>query len=177
MVSGMQAVKDSGFPPGTIVIAAADLPRYYEFSMSLEYLQVPEGTIIRLCRGCDRTMNLNQGIQLMKGDWVWLMDDDHAFRPDILMKLLAHAYKPNRHTIDVVMLINLTKIIPFHPVIWHGPWHASIIMLFYRWKEVSAPGLFALPKGDITGHVAMLVKKDVLEEIGYPWLKSTAIGG
>lgn len=63
----MQAVKDCGFPAGTIVIAAADLPRYWEFSQSLESLRVPEGTISRLCRGPDITMNLNQGIQLMLG--------------------------------------------------------------------------------------------------------------
>ena len=30
----METVKDSGFPPGTVVIPAAGLPRYYEF-MSL----------------------------------------------------------------------------------------------------------------------------------------------
>ena len=85
------------------------------------------------------------------------------------MKLLAHAYRPSGPVIDVVMAIAPIKNIPFHPLIIHGPHGPG--MSFYRWREVSAPGLFALPKGDFTGRAGMLVKRHVLDEIGYPWFK------
>jgi hypothetical protein len=44
-------------------------------------------------------------------------------------------------------------------------------MPLYHWDELSGEGLFALPKGDFIGQAGMLVKKHVLDRIGYPWFK------
>ena len=45
-------------------------------------------------------------------------------------------------------------------------------MKMYNWTELSTPGIFPLPIGDFIGQAGMLVKKHVLDDIGYPWFKA-----
>jgi hypothetical protein len=163
-------VKDSGFGAGTIVVAAALQPRYYEFTMSLEGLYCPVGTKLLIERSCDITQNFNKGIKAMLGDWVWFLGDDHSFAPDLLMKFL-------KHDVDVVVPITPCKVMPWMPCVMHGPedpargfWHED--MLLYDWDELSGEGLMELPNGDFIGQAGMLVKKPVLDRIGYPWFKA-----
>lgn len=158
---------DSGFAAGTIVVAAASTPRYYEFQFSLDNVGTPQGTKQTIVRSCDITQNFNDGVKKMVGDWVWFLGDDHSFNPDLLMRLL-------NHNVDVVVPITPCKSIPFMPCIMHGPengevWHED--MPLYHWDEVSGEGLLALPQGDFIGQAGMLVKKAVLDKIGYPWFK------
>lgn len=157
---------DSGFPAGTVIVAAAIQPRYYEFSLSLDGLAAPVGTKLHIERSCDITQNFNNGIKKMVGEWVWLLGDDHSFAPNLLMRLL-------NHNVDVVVPITPTKVPPWAPCVLHGPgdgsWHPE--MPIYRWDELSGDGLLALPYGDFIGQAGMLVRKRVLDEIGYPWFK------
>lgn len=157
---------DSGFPCGTVIVAAAIQPRYYEFSLSLDALAAPVGTKLHIERSCDITQNFNNGIKKMVGEWVWLLGDDHSFSPNLLMRLLSH-------NVDVVVPITPTKVPPWAPCVLHGPgdgsWHPE--MPIYRWDELSGDGLFALPYGDFIGQAGMLIKKTVLDQIGYPWFK------
>ncbi|MGH9876796.1 MAG: glycosyltransferase family 2 protein, partial [Nitrososphaerales archaeon] len=45
-------------------------------------------------------------------------------------------------------------------------------MPLYSWTELSGKGLFKLPFGDFIGQAGMLVRKPVLDAIGYPWFKA-----
>jgi len=161
--------KDSGHPPGTIILATGIQPRYYEFQMSLDAVEAPEGTKLHIERSCDITQNFNKGIKTMTGEWAWFLGDDHAFSSDLLFKFL-------NHRVDVVVPITPCKIAPWMPCMMHGPeegepfWHEG--MLLYDWSQLSDPGLFALPKGDFIGQAGMLVRKHVLEKLGYPWFKA-----
>ena len=159
---------DTGFPPGTIVVAASMQPRFYEFLMSMERLLVPSGTRYLLSRGCDITHNFNDGIQKASGDWIWFMGDDHSFAPDMLLKLLAHR-------VSIVIPPTSCKIIPWLPCIMHGngtltSWKSS--MPLYTWAELSHKKLFALPVGDFIGQAGMLVSRAVFNDWPYPWFKA-----
>lgn len=156
---------DSGYTAGTIIVAAGIQPRYYEFQMSLAQVAAPVGTKLHLERSCDITQNFNGGLKKMTGDWAWFLGDDHAFKPDTLMRLLSH-------NVDVVVPIAPCKTIPWLPCVMHsldGGWHEK--MLMYHWDELSGAGLLPLPRGDFIGQAGMLVKKPVLDKIGYPWFK------
>ena len=157
---------DSGHTHGTVIVAAAIQPRYYEFHLSLDRVAAPVGTKLHIERSCDITQNFNNGVKTMIGDWAWFLGDDHSFSPTILMLLL------NRN-VDIVVPITPTKVPPWAPCVLHGPgdgsWHER--MPLYKWEELSDPGLMALPFGDYVGQAGMLVKKKVLDEIGYPWFK------
>ena len=153
--------------PGTIILASAAQPRYFEFSASMERLKVPQGTRYFIERGCDVTTNFNNGLKKMEGEWVWFLGDDHQFHEDTLMKFLDHQ-------VDVVVPISPCKVAPWAPCVMHGPtdgriWHEN--MPLYTWAELSGDGLMALPTGDFIGQAGMLVRKPVLDQIGYPWFK------
>jgi hypothetical protein len=161
-------IPNTGYEPGTIIVAAAIQPRYYEFTMSTEGLHVPAGTKMILERSCDVTQNFNKGMQRLTGSWAWFVGDDHAFAPDTLLKLLAHR-------VNVVVPISPCKVPPWMPCVMHGPvdpdlvWHEN--MLLYDWNELSGKGLLPLPKGDFIGQSGMLVQKPIMDKIGYPWFK------
>ena len=159
----------TGHAPGTVIVAAATQPRYYEFTTSLEELIVPAGTRLIIERSCDITQNFNKGVKRMTGEWAWFLGDDHAFASDLLLHFLDKQ-------VDVVVPITPCKIPPWMPCIMHGPqdpaqgiWHPN--MLLYDWDELSGDGLLELPKGDFIGQAGMLVRKPVLDRIGYPWFK------
>ncbi|MGH9876287.1 MAG: hypothetical protein ACRD5H_01500, partial [Nitrososphaerales archaeon] len=71
-------------------MAAATQPRFYEFQLALEQVMVPEGSKWLIERSCDIAQNFNNGVKGMIGEWAWFMGDDHAFVPDMLLRLLAH---------------------------------------------------------------------------------------
>lgn len=78
------------FSPGTVVLAQGQLGRYTEFEQSLDRLHVPYGTKLdRIPSGCC-AYGCNMGIRDRIGNWVWFIDDDHTFQPDILLNLLKH---------------------------------------------------------------------------------------
>jgi len=153
---------NSKHPPGTVGLAAAMLPRFWEFILSMEYVEAPHGSILSLCRGCDIAANFNRGVTTMKGDWIWFMGDDHTFPPDTLLRLLDHE-------VDVVVPIAPVKVAPYMPCVMRGPYKPT--MDLYEWSELSEPGLYALPEGDFIGQAGMLVRKPVLDRIGYPWFR------
>lgn len=160
-------IPNTGHKPGTIIVACAIQPRYYEFTMALEGLRVPAGTKCILERSCDITQNFNKGLKTLEGEWAWFMGDDHWFEPDSLIKLLDH-------NVNVVVPIAPCKVPPWMPCIMHGPGEGKVWeedMPLYDWDELSGHGLLPLPVGDFIGQAGMLVRKPVLDKIGYPWFK------
>lgn len=157
---------DSGQAPGTVIVAAGIQPRYYEFQLSLDAVGAPAGSTLIIERSCDITQNFNNGVKKMLGEWAWFLGDDHSFSPTLLMRLLSHQ-------VDVVVPITPTKVPPWAPCVLHGPGDGSWSpeMPIYRWDELSGQGLMALPFGDYIGQAGMLVRKSVLDRIGYPWFK------
>lgn len=157
----------STHPAGTILLASAAQPRYYEYTTSTEGMIAPKGSRYLIERGCSVVDNFNTGVRKATGDWVWFLGDDHSFQPDTLMKLLDR-------NVDVVVPISPIKVAPFTPCVIHGPsdgriWHPD--MPLYEWSELSGEGLMALPQGDFIGQAGMLVRKHVLDAIGDPWFK------
>lgn len=158
---------ESRYGAGTILLASAAQPRYYEYTNSMDMLKAPIGSRYLMERGCSVIDNFNSGLRKASGEWVWFVGDDHSFSPDTLMHLLSH-------DVDVVVPISPMKVAPWSPCMMHGPtngqlWHPN--MELYGWDEVSSGGLMALPKGDFIGQAGMLVKKHVLDAIGDPWFK------
>jgi len=163
----MLHLTDSLYPAGTIIVAAGLQPRFYEFHLSLDAVAAPAGTKLVINRSCDIAQNFNNGIKSMTGEWAWFLGDDHSFSPALLMRLL-------QHDVDVVVPITPTKGAPWRPCLMHGDgtgaWRED--MRVYEWDEVSGTGLMPLPYGDFIGQAGMLVKKRVLDKIGYPWFKA-----
>jgi hypothetical protein len=150
--------------PGTIVVASSDLARYPGFTVSLLHLQRPPGTEWRFQVGLNVAASLNQGIQTMVGEWVWIMGDDHILPPDTLMRLLAH----NK---DVIVPVCVRRKPPFIPVIFKKPEEGTPEWRFPPWKWTELPKEGGVHKIWVAGSAGMLIRRRVLEDMPFPWFE------
>lgn len=85
----MEAV-ESPYPPGTVAVCSSEAGRVVKFYPTLDRLKVPIGTTLLYATGCYIHQNRNLAVDQMKGEWLFFLDDDNLFEPDILLRLLAH---------------------------------------------------------------------------------------
>src|SRR5687768_4812483 len=97
---------------GLVGIIANDSARYSLFASCIDKLKLPEGWTKEWLIGGDWCGARNSLCELvLAGGYthLWFMDDDHAFPPSMLEKLLAH-------DVALVSPICLTRVYPFAPV-------------------------------------------------------------
>lgn len=138
---------------GTVGICAQETGRYSAFAESLAVLQTPSGTAISWAYGGDLVNGRNLLADTMQGDWIWMMDDDHAFQPDLLMRLLSHE-------VEVVVPVCLMRQQPFYPV--------------ERVAEDQAMDMRGAPKEGLVachsaGTAGMLIRRPVLDRVRAGW--------
>jgi len=156
---------DSEFSAGAIVVKRGELPRYNEFYDSLENLYVPKGSLLLKLSGLEFVRNLNgmiaECLALDKVKWIWIIDDDHSFEYDDLMKLLSHK-------VDVIVPLVSMRSFPFDSVIIEGKRKS-----FNEIKD-NDKHLIELSHGTTVGAAGMLLNKDVFNTMSSPWF---TVGG
>ena len=143
-----------------IGIVADYAARYSWFNQCLGDLEKPEGTIIEWRMGANRGVSRNALAQacLEKGcDWLFFVDDDHAFPPATLTRLLAHNQ-------PVVSALILQRGSPFLPTAYASKVEGQFQPLDLR--SVGHNNLVAV-RGCGTG--ALLVRRHVLKQLDDPW--------
>ena len=163
------------FPPGYVVVNTARVSRYAEFWFCMERLLVPEGTTKDVIYGINNARQLNIAIRKMPAEaqWVFILDDDHVFGADILIRLLRHI----RLNVDIVCAMYLQRGEPFDPLVYSGRDDG-----FKRlgWGPIHAQGR-GLIAVDGTGNGGMLLSRRVLAAVGDPWFEvgktQTDLGG
>lgn len=139
---------------GTIGIVANDTARFTAFSVSLAAVQSPPGSQIAWAVGSDIAESRNHLVnERMHGEWIWFMDDDHAFVPDVLTKLLAW-------NVSVVGPLCLMRQKPFLPT-----------TLIERDKTID---LTVMPSEGLTtvystGTAGMLIRRSVFDKFRERW--------
>lgn len=96
---------------GTVGILAGEAGRFTQFALCIQAVgfQMPVGTSIKWSLGSDISESRNQLAEEITGDWLWFVDDDHGFAPDVLHRLLDR-------DVDIVAPICLRRQSPFLPV-------------------------------------------------------------
>ena len=153
---------------GSIGLVATDLGRYTIFTKCLVYMQAPVNTDIQWCVGTDFANNRNTLAQqaIERGsEWLLYLDDDHAFAPDHLMRLLSHE-KP------IVASLYTARSRPFRPIAYD--WISDE----KGWEPIDLKGQpeDALVEVDGAGTGGMLIRSEVFHEIPFPWFEKTTIG-
>ena len=150
---------------GTVGVICGSLARYRQLFTSLERLKVPRGTTLVYSEGADIAQNANKLIENMTGEWLWIMGDDHTFKPDVLLNLLGHR-------VDIVVPTVCRRRPFFHPVIY------SIAALdgskgqMHSWPSLSAEHPHAgLIDVEAAGSAGMLIRKHVFKIINQPWFE------
>lgn len=140
--------------PGTIAVTADEAGRYTRFAISMQQLLAPVGTETLWQIGNDIAGNRNGACANFAGDWIWFIDDDHAFHPDILQRLLAH-------NVDIVTPICLRRTSPFLPVPCVD--ENFMDLMCYAGDE--------LVEVQHAGSSGMLIRRRVLEAVSEPWFE------
>ena len=150
---------------GIVGVIANDSARYSLFASCIDRLELPEGWKKEWLIGGDWCGARNSLCQLVLDegyDYLWFMDDDHAFPKSMLTKLLAHREK-------LVTPICLTRVYPFAPVQYVEK-VADAQYLPVKLSDAEAGGLIEIRAGGCAG---MLIHRDVIEAIEPPWFEYT----
>jgi len=155
---------------GLVGVIANDFARVSAFTSSIAYLMrygMPEGANIEFLIGGDWCGARNDLVKLTlesEADWLWFMDDDHAFTPDLLTKLLSHD-KP------LTVPVCLMRTPPFQPVTFVERNEENKYQYLPAYMpDMPATGLVELQAGGCAG---MLIRREVLEAIEPPWFEYT----
>jgi len=148
---------------GLVGIIANDSARYSLFASCVTRLDAPSGTAIEWLIGGDWCRARNDLAQLtLDGgyDWLWFMDDDHSFGPDLLQRQLAHK-------VPLCVPLCFSRAAPFLPVVYS---ERGAEGEFYPINLAAYPdgGLVEVEGGGAAG---MLIRRNVLLSIEPPWFE------
>jgi len=159
---------------GLVGIIANDSARYSIFSSCvtsmIELLPQTEaaGAHVEWLIGgdwCEARNSLARQTVEEERDWLWFMDDDHAFPPGLVTLLL-------RHNLPLVTPVCLTRTAPFNAVSYVDVPHPQIVGAQTRiplpLSDQPKNGLIRIAVGGCAG---MLIRREVLEAIEPPWFE------
>lgn len=152
----------SEHPPGTIVVLNHDTGRFSATHECLLSVQHPPGTRIQHLKGADVAYARNQALEHATGDWVWFMDDDHAWDdPQLLLRLLDRQ-------VDLVQPLVLRRVPPFSPVVTRqdaaGEYYPCDV------HELGTPADGIVPVASC-GMGGTLIRRHVWEAMDKPWFR------
>lgn len=147
-------------PAGTVAIVMRD-HMAAETAMSLWMTHWPTEVDRIFVRGSILTLQRNQAIAMMRGDWLLFIDDDMVWAPDAVVRLLAARDEllEQGQEPDVVGGLCFRRTSPYHPTLYvrEGPTRGRYAIL-ERWED-------GLVEVDATGMAFALITKRCLERI------------
>ena len=151
-------------PPGLVGISSSTMGRYREFDITLGRVTIPRGSIVSWQIGLYLALNYNNLCrELLKNkelEWLWILNDDHVFKPDILTRLLER-------NVDIVMPLCLKRSGPFQPVIYEAYESGGYKQLEFDYIN----GKEGLLEVDGIGHAGILIRRNVIEKMKENWHK------
>ncbi len=159
--------------PGIIGTASATMSRYVEYNQCLWRVQKPDNTGVMWETSIGIAENFNrmceQIMQNTQYEFLWILGDDHVFKPNLLMNLLDRE-------LDIVVPLCLRRHPPYWPVINGKPEDKHPAL---DWDAIE--GKSGLIEVDACGNAGMLIRRHVIEKLARDWhragcLKSGAGG-
>jgi hypothetical protein len=145
--STVYTTRSEGEPIGTIAIVTRDhLTAAAAMSLlMIDFSWVPKGQNVQrsIITGGILTMQRNEAVQRMQGDWLLFIDDDMVFEPDAVKQLVE---VQREHDLDIVGGLCFRRQPPHQPTLYmrEGPTSGGYNFL-ERWDdgpvEVDATGL------------------------------------
>lgn len=145
-----------------IGVPGAEGSRFGEFFDYFNNMEKPMGTAITFVRGQSPARNRNLFIQMaldIDCTHIMFIDDDVAFKPDMMMKLF------NRN-VDVASGVYLKRNFPHEPLIFNYVDEKGYCG--YRWLDDGATGLVPIVAA---GLGACLIKTWIFKKMEKPWIR------
>jgi hypothetical protein len=136
-------------------VLSSELARYADFSVALMHLHKPEGATLAWSTGSDIVGSMNTLCRAARGDWLWILGDDHVFAPGLLLQLLAHE-------VDVVVPLCLKRAPPYDAVVYS---HQNEDGLYVGDNDLPEHGLTEV---HAAGSAGMLLSRRVLDTLEDP---------
>jgi GT2 family glycosyltransferase len=152
--------------PGMIGIPCGQQGRWTEFTRCLATLQRPQGSTLAFNYGAYIQANRDDLVkQCLASDanWLFMVDDDHTFPPDILIRML------DRH-VDVVGALALARTPPYFVCAFE---EANSQTGVSRGVSIHDLDFASLKEVAAVGTGAILIRRKVLEEMEPPWFVMT----
>jgi hypothetical protein len=151
----------------------SEVGRFAMFTVSLAGTRQPPGSRLSVMASASVTENLNALIRNLHDDsaWIWILGDDHTWENDCLLRLLEAA--DDMPEADILVPLVVKRNPPWHLVVFHANGEREDGLPAWRpfeWDEVPESGTFEI---DAAGSAGMLIKREVLDEMGDPWFRST----
>lgn len=143
-------------------VPTAEYARRADFYDYFNMLEKPAGTLVTLAHGQSPARNRNLIIQQAITNnctHIMFLDDDVAFRPDLMMKLLAH-------DVDIVTGLYLMRHYPHQPIIFEEAHEDGRCR--HRFLTPGTAGLIPIVA---CGLGACLIKTKVFHELEQPWIR------
>jgi hypothetical protein len=155
-----------------IGIISNDAARFSEFWSCVLRLKIPAGSTKEQVIGGDWCSARNELARrcIDEGyDYLWFMDDDHSFGPDLLQKLLNAA---EAYNLPIVNPLCTMRTAPFHLVTFaaNPDPDSKDRYLPISLEGLPGEGIVELEAGGCAG---MLIRRDVLEATGSNWFEYT----
>ena len=149
---------------GLVGVAVNSAARYHAFTICITDLKSPPNTALHWALGSDRIVGRNKLVQKcldIGAEWLFFLDDDHAFENDILMRLLAHEK-------DIVASLYLQRIRPFTPIAYedYDPETRT-----YTALDLTKYGKNDLVPIKAAGTGGMLIRSEVFRAMEEPWFQ------
>lgn len=156
--------------PGVVGFPTHFLGRYREFDEDRDRLAVPPGSELSIKKGVNVARAYNDMVRFTlnneKFEWLFILGDDHTFRPDILMRLLDR-------NVDAIVPFCLHRMTPYEPVLFYGR-GGGFRPVGWGWFKDKRPGLWNITNMAV-GNAGMLIQRHVLKEMKDPWFEQGRI--
>ena len=138
---------------GVVGLSCGELARYTSFHACFDAVQAPPHSRKSYGVGYDTASNSNDIIRSMHpaDQWVWIMDDDHAFPSSTLIDLLDRQ-------VDIVVPFYVQRKSPFWPVIYSALPDGRFTTI----SLADLKGQTGLVKIDSAGKGGVLIRRPVL---------------
>jgi len=145
-----------------IAVPTAEFARRADFYDYFQLMDKPEGTIITFVHGQSPARNRNMAIEqaiLNNCTHILFLDDDLAFKPDLLTKLLSHDK-------DIVSGYYLMRNYPHQPILFDFTDSEGKCRHYYPPDSESG-----LVEATAFGLGCVLIKIEVFKSLEAPWIR------
>jgi glycosyl transferase family 2 len=148
--------------PGTAVMVSHNGVRFTQSAQCFAALQTPPGTRSEhFAAGLDLAVAREVIAQSMSGDWLFFVDDDALFQPDLLMRLLRRV--DDHPDVDVVAALVLRRWPP-HPTV-AGTLNANGTASMVQFDTVTG-----MTRVDLTGlGGGSVIRRRAFQRLPQPW--------
>lgn len=148
---------------GTVALIGQELARYHAFTAAMRTLRCPPGTKWDVRLGFQVAKHRNEAVRYMEGDWLFFLDDDQTFEPDVLLQLLDR-------NVDIIQALTPRRTEPFAPIAFK---EINGRYVDTPPDEIAESGISEVAA---VGCGCMLIRRHVFEKVEGPWFETNGYG-